>query len=187
MINDFLHLVCKTASDRAIRQLYNLARGHALSGGRNYITLDDIPLIIKVVLSTASIERVTIFDLLLAYKGTMTTTQIADSLNISQPTALRTMTELKALCLVEMTNGDSNTPVKITLDPQFNWVFEKQFIELRNGFIPSDNSEYAKKEHKEKLPPSNEKNENSNSSKKDEGGNVEAEAHKEKLPLLTII
>jgi hypothetical protein len=78
--------------DRAITQPYNLARGHALSQGRNYITLEDIPLIIKVVLSTASIERVTIFDLLLAYRGAMTTTQIADSLNMSKPTALKTMT-----------------------------------------------------------------------------------------------
>jgi DNA-binding transcriptional regulator LsrR (DeoR family) len=75
----------------------------------------------------------------------MTTSQIATSLNLSQPTALRTMAELKALGLVEMTNGNSNTPAKITLDPQFDWVFDKQFVELRNGFIPSDNSEYMKK------------------------------------------
>jgi DNA-binding Lrp family transcriptional regulator len=145
-------MAIKEECDRAIRQLYNLARGHALSQGRNYTTLEDIPLIIKVVLSTASIERVTIFDLLLAYNGTMTTTQIADSLNISQPTALRTMTELKALGLVQMINGDPNTAAKITLDSQFSWVFDQQFVELRNGFVPSDNSEYMKKERKEKFP-----------------------------------
>jgi len=108
-------------------------------------------LIIKVVLSTASIERVTIFDLLLAYKGTMTTTQIADSLNMSKPTALKTMTQLKALGLVEMTDGDSNIPATITLVPQFNWVFDKQFLELRNGFVPSDNSEHMQKKHKKKY------------------------------------
>jgi hypothetical protein len=125
-------MAIKEECDRAVRQLYNLARGHALSEGRNYITLEDKPIIIKVVLSTASIERVTIFDLLLAYNGTMTTTQIANSLNISHLTALRTMTELKALGLVQMANGDPNTAAKITLDPQFNWVFEKQFLELRN-------------------------------------------------------
>ena len=51
--------------DRAIQQLTNLARGHALSMGRNFVTLDDIPLIIGVVLSTASKEGVTVFDLLL--------------------------------------------------------------------------------------------------------------------------
>jgi hypothetical protein len=170
---------------RAITQLYNLARGHALSQGRNYITLGDVPLIIKTVLSTASIERVTIFDLLLAYEGTMTTIQIADSLNMSKPTALKTMTELKALGLVEMTDGDPNTPAKITLNPQFNWVFDKQFLDLRNGFIPADNTEYMQDKRKEKLPPSSEKNENSDSSKanEDEGGNSGAVAHKENLPL----
>jgi DNA-binding transcriptional ArsR family regulator len=182
-------MAIKEECDRAITQLYNLARGHALSRGRNYITLEDISLIIKVMLSTASIERVTIFDLLLAYKGTMTTTQIADSLNISQPTALRTITELKALGLVEMVNGGSNTPAKITLDPQFNWVFDKQFLELRSGFVPSDNSEYMKKERKEKLPLSNEKNENSDSGvvreddEEDRGGNGGEGARKEKSPL----
>jgi Mn-dependent DtxR family transcriptional regulator len=179
-------MAIKEECDRAIQQLYNLARGHALSQGRNYITLEDIPLIIKVVLSTASIERVTIFDLLLAYKGTMTTTQIATSLNISQPTALRTMTELKALGLVEMVNGDSNTPAKITLDPQFSWVFDKEFVELRNGFVPSDNSEYMKKERKEKYPLSSQKNENSDSSETkdedDEVGYSGTAAHKEKYP-----
>jgi hypothetical protein len=128
-------------------------------------------------------------DLLLAYKGTMTTSQIADSLNISSPTALRTMTELKALGLVQMTNGDSNAPAQITLDPQFNWIFDKQFLELRKGFVPSDNSEYMAKTRKEKLPPSNEKNGNSDSgvttvgSTEDEGGNGWSAAHKEKSPL----
>ena len=57
--------------DRARTQLYNLARGHALIKGRNWITREDISIVIKVVLSTASIERVTIFDLLIAHNGTL--------------------------------------------------------------------------------------------------------------------
>lgn len=51
--------------DRAIQQLTNLARGHALSQGRNYITQDDIPMIINVVLSTASKERVIFLSLIM--------------------------------------------------------------------------------------------------------------------------
>ena len=53
---------------RAITQLMNLARGHALSQGRNYITMQDIPLVIKVVFSTASHERVRIFELLIEHR-----------------------------------------------------------------------------------------------------------------------
>jgi hypothetical protein len=86
-----------------------------------------------------------------------------------------------------MTDGDSNTLAKITLDSQFSWVFEKQFLELRNGFVPSDNNEYMKKERKEKYPISNEKNEYSDSSEtKDEDddvGHSGTAAHKEKSPL----
>src|SRR5207237_2482325 len=92
-------------SSRAITQLKNLAKGHGLSQGRNHITLQDIPLIVQVVLSTASLERVTIFDLLISNKGTLTTSQITASLNTTNPTARRTMTELKALGLVDM-DGD---------------------------------------------------------------------------------
>jgi len=88
--------------DRAMLQLVNLARGHALLTGRNYVTTDDLRLIIKVVLSTAPLERVTIFDLLLANNGRLNVNQITDFLNVSEPTARRTMTELKVLELVDM-------------------------------------------------------------------------------------
>ena len=47
--------------DRAMQQLANFAKGYALLTGRNYVTIEDLPMIVKVVLSTAPIERVTIF------------------------------------------------------------------------------------------------------------------------------
>jgi predicted transcriptional regulator len=83
-------------------QLANLARGHALLTGRNYVTVQEIPLIVKVVLSTAPMERVSIFDVLFANNGILTVNQITEYLNVSGPTARRTMTELKALGLVNM-------------------------------------------------------------------------------------
>ena len=98
--------------DRAIQQLTNLARGHALSQGRNYITLDDIPMIINVVLSTASKERVTIFDLLLAHNGKLTASKIEKSLNMAPPTARRTMLELWVLRLVDKDNPEDTTSVQ---------------------------------------------------------------------------
>lgn len=84
---------------RAMTQLRNIARGHALSQGRDYITLEDIPIVVNVVLSTASIERVRIFELLIAYKGGLATSEIVKSLSTTNPTARRTMTELKAIDL----------------------------------------------------------------------------------------
>lgn len=41
---------------RAMTQMRNLAKGHALSQGRLHFTMEDIPFIIQVVMSTASTE-----------------------------------------------------------------------------------------------------------------------------------
>jgi hypothetical protein len=132
---------------RANQQLYNLARGHALTLGRNHITIIDIPLIIKVVLSTGSIERVLILDLLIANNGTLTTSQITASMNISNSTAKRTMTEFKGLELVSMEKTDpnkSNSEYKITLNSKFDWFLNEEFQTLRDNFEPTDNQEFLK-------------------------------------------
>jgi hypothetical protein len=50
---------------RAGQVLTNLARGHALSIGRNYITMEDVGIVVKTVLSTSRIERVKAFIALL--------------------------------------------------------------------------------------------------------------------------
>ena len=132
---------------RAAQQLYNLARGHALSYGRNYITKDDVLLVIKVVLSTGSIERVLVLDLLIAHKGILTTSQITTAMRISNDTAKRTMTEFKGLELITMerTNKDnSNSEYKITLNPKFNWFLSEEFSKLRNGFKPTSYTDLLK-------------------------------------------
>ena len=41
---------------RATTQLYNLAKGHALSQGRNYVTKDDLSIVVKTALSTGPVE-----------------------------------------------------------------------------------------------------------------------------------
>lgn len=116
---------------RAITQLRNLARGHALSQGRRYVTVDDLPIIIQTALSTASIERVRIFEILIENKGSLTTNQVCEFLNTSPPTARRTMTELKAIGLVYMETGEGQTPSEITLKAEFDWFLSPQFEELK--------------------------------------------------------
>lgn len=117
--------------DRAITQLRNLARGHALSQGRNYITQEDVRIVIKVVFSTASMERVRIFELLLQSNGRLTTSQITKSLNIVNNTAKRTMTEFKALNLVTMKEGDNENDEKvINLHKDFEWFLTEEFKQL---------------------------------------------------------
>jgi hypothetical protein len=122
--------------DRAMVQLRNLARGHALSQGRNYITMEDIPLLINVVLSTASMERVRIFNLLLEFGGTLTTTEIEQSLNVSDKTAKRTMAELKAIELVSVGENESHhggsPELQIKLVEKFKWFLSPEFKEIKS-------------------------------------------------------
>jgi len=121
--------------NRAIRQLTNLARGQALSQGRNYIIKNDISLVIKVVLSTASTERVRVFQTLLNFGGTLTTAQISDYLDFARPTARRTMTELKAIGLVniETVQGDhgGDPMYQMILDDKFEWFLSEEFKHLK--------------------------------------------------------
>jgi len=151
----------KEEPDRAMEQLRNIARGFALSNARNYITKDDLSLPVKVVLSTASIDRVNIFDLLIAHEGTLTTKTITESLNVSPPTAYRIMVELKAVGLVDMPESGTTTEEKqIILKEDFKWFLKEEFSKLREGFIPTDNRDEMKRDQdqddegslKEKTP-----------------------------------
>jgi predicted transcriptional regulator len=121
--------------DRAMVQLRNLARGHALSQGRNYINMEDIPLLVNVVLSTASMERVRIFNTLLEFGGALTTSEIEMSLNTTDKTAKRTMAELKAIELVSVEEVESQhggyPEYQIKLVEKFRWFLSPEFKEIR--------------------------------------------------------
>lgn len=142
---------------RAMTQLYNLAKGHALSQGRTKVEKRDLKTLVQTVLSTAPSERVAVFDLLLAYDGTLTTSNITEGLNTTSPTARRTMVELKALGLVMMEQEGSSHSWQITLKDDFSWFKTDEFKELREESLPlgggrisfSDNKDMAER----KTPP----------------------------------
>lgn len=116
---------------RARTQLRNLARGHALSLGRNYITIQDLEIVVKVVLSTASMERVRVLELLLHSRGKLSTSQIMVCLNTSNNTAKRTMAEFKALGLVnEFESEHDNSEKIIKLRDEFDWFLTEEFLKL---------------------------------------------------------
>jgi hypothetical protein len=136
---------------RATTQLYNLARGHALYQGRNYVTKDDLSIVVKTVLSTGPVERVRVLDRLLVADsgvGYLTAVQLSTSLNISKPTAHRTMTELTILELVDaypaLGTEDNvehmGVERKIRLKNKFEWFRSEEFKQLREEFVPTDNT-----------------------------------------------
>jgi len=94
-----------------------------------------------VVLSTASIERVSMFELLIENKGKLSTSQVAKSLNTSAITAKRTMREFEALGLVEIIETEYDNEEKtIVLKEEFNWFLSDEFLNLkqkcRKNFTP---------------------------------------------------
>ena len=139
---------------RAATSLYNLTRGHALTQGRNYITLEDLHPAIKVTLSTASQERVAVFDVLLTKEGVATVATIANALTMSKSTALKTMTELEAVGIadLEAVSVGGNETKQIRLREEFKWLYEAEFLKLRGGYSPVDRSRYNifryQKDHK---------------------------------------
>lgn len=138
--------------DRAITCLKNLVIGHSLATGKTHISIEDIPIIIRTALSTAPVDRFKVFDLLLERKGELITSNIMKRLNFSRPTALRTMTELKVLELVDWEKEDEEVQTSIQsikLKKEFGWFLGNEFKKLREGFIPEKFGEC-----KEKSPPS---------------------------------
>ncbi len=102
---------------------------------------------IKVVLSTASIERVKVLDLLIKSEGgRLSTSQITQALDVSNSTAKRTMVEFKGIGIVTMTqNGEyENSEKTINLKPKFKWFLTEEFRELRAGFTPDVVQEHRK-------------------------------------------
>jgi hypothetical protein len=86
----------------------------------------------------AHYQRVVIFDILLANNGILTTNQVTEFLGVSKPTALRTMTELKALGLVNMKDDSISSVMTISLKEQFDWFLSEEFKTLREGFEPEE-------------------------------------------------
>jgi hypothetical protein len=120
---------------RAVQQLYNLARGHALAEGRTYVDKEkDLTIVSKVVLSTAPKERALIFNLLLKNNGTLTTTEVANGLNMSPNTAKSGMRELKALELVDIPEPtESNEQLRMVLRDGFDWLLKDEFKDIWTG------------------------------------------------------
>jgi hypothetical protein len=127
---------------RAVILLRNLAIAHAISQGRDTIGFEDIPMAIKVALSTAMYNRIRIFDLLLKNNGELITSDITKGLRVSEPTARRTMREFHALKIVDISavTQYSNAELKITLRSEYSWFKTEEFKSLSNGLVYYDST-----------------------------------------------
>ena len=105
-------------ASRSNAVLYNVARAHAFEvHGRNYVTKQDIPIIVKIALSTANRDRISIVNLLLTTKDIdgkperkLHTSFLIQTLHLSKSSAHRIMNELEVLGLVHIGS------------PSFSWL-----------------------------------------------------------------
>jgi len=111
-------------ADRARQALYNLARGHAIIKGRRQLTMDDLPIVIEVTLSSAPYDRVNAFKYLLQKGGTVTTSDLMRDLKCSRRTAIRSMKTLEILELVNLEKSPIET------EAGFKWFTSPEFKKL---------------------------------------------------------
>lgn len=114
---------------RALVSLYNLARGHAVLYGRNFITRDDLRVIVAIVFSSAAKERIEMFRLLIQNNGEINTEEFARKTNVSKPTALKNMKELFLVGLADEIKEPSITKsIKAIKIKEFcNWFLTDEF------------------------------------------------------------
>ena len=121
--------------ERCIQALYALARGHALIKGRTQITIDDLPVVIDVALSSAPWDRIIAFAYLLN-KEKVTTKELMKDLKCSRTKAIRTMKTLELLELVDVeeenipTVGGEQAGYVMRLKKEFDWFTTEEFKKL---------------------------------------------------------
>jgi 5S rRNA maturation endonuclease (ribonuclease M5) len=130
--------------DRISQNLYNLARGHAVVRGDCSINWEDISVVLRVALDSASPSRVKLFKLLLEHGGKLKSSTIMEALRCSRQVALKNMKMLEALNLVTYDlklGGDRSssqeeqkgTDYIIKLRPDLKWFLNDECQLLRAG------------------------------------------------------
>jgi len=141
----------KEDPSRASGILYNLARGRALLYGRNYITKDDLYIIIPIVLSSAPRERVDLFRLVIENDGLLNTDQFMEKAKVSRATARKEMQKLTIMELVDKTEEEGATKpfMAVKLKKEFNWFLSSEFKKYWDDFKNLHTHENSKLSHKE--------------------------------------
>lgn len=127
--------------DRINQAFYNLARGHAVACGRTSINDEDISIVLKVALSSASLERTRLLNKLIENDGVLLTEDVIHGLNCSRPTALKQMEMFQHLEIAEEVISDNldvgRSEKVIKLTDRFSWLIGNRFKKL-NTFTSSD-------------------------------------------------
>ena len=144
--------------ERPAKVLYNLARAHAYElCGRTHIT-QDLPVIIKIVLSAANRNRIAVIKALLNAKKDLsglsyaelnttrqvdmnhiiTELQLVHQTQISRSSIQRTIVELTPLGLIDIYKTKSKSHKNaFCFKSKFSWVYDAEFQELLKIAFPN--------------------------------------------------
>jgi energy-coupling factor transporter ATP-binding protein EcfA2 len=96
---------------RAMSLLLNLAKGRAIIYGRNQISMEDVPMLLEIVLSSCPLERSKIvWELFQKADHKLTTSEVCKLLNVGEKNALKIMANLEILKLANQSELDSTHP-----------------------------------------------------------------------------
>ncbi|BCA55951.1 hypothetical protein W02_30910 [Nitrospira sp. KM1] len=116
---------------RAQAVLYNLARGHALLHERRQLTVEDMPHVVQVALSSMPEKR---RKILLAFKRNggeaLTVNQVKDALRVSPDTAKLAMQEMAWLGFALYEDYGNGVPHQLVVNPEWAWSMKDEFIHL---------------------------------------------------------
>lgn len=130
----FSHTVpIREMPDRINQLLYNLARGHAVINGRNYLTEEDIKPILKITIESANFHRTKVFKKLVKKGGSIDSEEVQKFLHCTRPTALKEVGILVHLELVDKSDygghdedGKYITITSVDLKKEFRWLRDAQ-------------------------------------------------------------
>lgn len=125
--------------DRLNQLFYNLARGNAVSEGRNQISEDDLKPVVELTMDSALPSRSKLIRGLVDNGGTVTTSEAERILGCSKTTARKEMETFETLGIGHQTDAKDGTvgePEKIlTLHDNFRWFLSNDCMHIR-GLIP---------------------------------------------------
>ncbi len=121
---------------RAQSIFFNLARGHALINGRNFLIDDDLMIIAPLAIGSAPTERRNLFLGLLQQGGTLTAREAAGILKVTRPTARKYLKEFELLGIGAVEGdpedegrGDEPTQ-RLILGDEWHWFLSEEFQQL---------------------------------------------------------
>jgi hypothetical protein len=132
---------------RAMSQLYALARGHALIHRRRQLTEDDLPIVARAALESTPNDRRAVMRILLAKNGVATTKDVQHTLRCSAPTGRAILETLEKLGIGKLDNPGPPVPATLTLDPSLDWLIEDRRPEdtaIENDLTPCTRSNDGK-------------------------------------------